>query len=170
MKAFSELLSSARKGAQEMQTSVFSHFADSCTIVARARAVRMSPGATPEAQGARRSGRAEGTRRGLSARRNPRRGKRVNTSADSPLDFVVVDDRRRSQSCASRGIPYALCRTCGRRRLSRNFRNRCGIDHGNLPESRRRPRDHRSWRAPAKPGVTYCQTKSTKSQTLKRTP
>ena len=51
-----------------MQTSVFSHFADSCTIVARARAVRMSPGATPEAQGARRSGRAEGTRRGLSAR------------------------------------------------------------------------------------------------------
>ena len=58
--------------------SVFSHFADSCTIVARARAVRMSPGATPEAQGARRSGRAEGTRRGLSARRNLRRGKRVN--------------------------------------------------------------------------------------------
>ena len=38
----------------------------------------MSPGATPEAQGARRSGRAEGTRRGLSARRNLRGGKRVN--------------------------------------------------------------------------------------------
>jgi hypothetical protein len=55
LKAFSELLSSARKGAQEMQTSVFSHFPDSCTIVARARAVRMSPGATPKAQGARRS-------------------------------------------------------------------------------------------------------------------
>jgi hypothetical protein len=52
-------LSSARKGRQELQTSVFSHFADSCTIVARARAVRMSSGATPEAQGARRSGRAE---------------------------------------------------------------------------------------------------------------
>ena len=52
------LRSSARKGAQEMRKSVFSHFADSCTIVARARAVRMShgmsPGATPEAQGARR--------------------------------------------------------------------------------------------------------------------
>ena len=45
--------------------SVFSHFADSCTIVARARAVRRSPGATPEAQGARLSGRAEGTRRGV---------------------------------------------------------------------------------------------------------
>jgi hypothetical protein len=59
---------------QELQKSVFSHFTDSCTIVARARAVRMSPGATPEAQGARRSGRAEGTRRGLSARRKPRVG------------------------------------------------------------------------------------------------
>jgi hypothetical protein len=53
LKALSELLSSARKGRKELQTSVFSHFADSCTIVARARAVRMSPGATPEAQGAR---------------------------------------------------------------------------------------------------------------------
>ena len=52
--------------------SVFSQLGHSSTIVARARAVRMSPGATPEAQGARRSGRAEGTRRGLSARRNLR--------------------------------------------------------------------------------------------------
>ena len=34
--------------------------------------------AQAEAKGARRTGRAEGTRRGLSARRNPRRGKRVN--------------------------------------------------------------------------------------------
>ena len=73
-----------------MQTSVFSHFADSCTIVARARAVRMSPGATPEAQGARRSGRAEGTRRGLSARRNPRRGKRVKVVHGGSLYRIVV--------------------------------------------------------------------------------
>ena len=79
---FRASLEREEKGAQELQKSVFSHFADSCTIVARARAVRMSPGATPEAQGARRSGRAEGTRRGLSARRNPRRGKRVNPLPD----------------------------------------------------------------------------------------
>ena len=36
LKTFSELLSSARKGRQELRKSVFSHFADSCTIVARA--------------------------------------------------------------------------------------------------------------------------------------
>ena len=52
---FSELLLSARKGLQEIEKSVFSHFADSCTIVARARAdcgLRMlSPGATPERRG-----------------------------------------------------------------------------------------------------------------------
>ena len=77
-KTFSELFSSARKGRQEMRKSVFSQLDHSRTIVARARAVRMSLGATPEAQGARHSGRTEGTRRGLSARRNPRRGKRVN--------------------------------------------------------------------------------------------
>ena len=56
----SELLSSARKGRQEIEKSgVFTLRRDSCTTVARARAVRMSPGATPEAQGARHSGRAE---------------------------------------------------------------------------------------------------------------
>ena len=78
-----------------MRKSVFSHFADSCTIVARARAVRMSPGATPEAQGARRSGRAEGTRRGLSARRNPRRGKGVNLInliSEHVALFMAVDE------------------------------------------------------------------------------
>ena len=74
---FFELLSSARKGCQETRKSVFSQLGHSSTIVARARAVRMSPGGVPEAQGARHSGRTEGLRRGLSARRNPRRGKRV---------------------------------------------------------------------------------------------
>ena len=62
MKAFSELLSSVRKADKEMPKSVFSHFAGSFTIVARARAVRLSPGATPEAQGGRSSGRTEGHR------------------------------------------------------------------------------------------------------------
>ena len=60
-----------------VRKSVFSHFGHSRTIVERARAVRMSLGATSEAQGARRSGRTEGPRRGLSARAKPRRGKRV---------------------------------------------------------------------------------------------
>ena len=60
-----------------MRKSVFSQLGHSSTIVARARAVRMSPGGVPEAQGARHSGRTEGLWRGLSARRNPRRGKRV---------------------------------------------------------------------------------------------
>ena len=62
---------------QEMQKSVFSHFGHSSTIVARARAVRMSLRATPEAQGGRHSARTEGPRRGLSARAKPRRGKGV---------------------------------------------------------------------------------------------
>ena len=74
---FSSASAVRQEAGQETQTSVFSHFGDCCTIVARARAVRMSPGATPEAQGARHSGRTEGLRRGLSARRNPRRGKGV---------------------------------------------------------------------------------------------
>ena len=60
-----------------MRKSVFSQLDHSSTIVARARAVRMSPGATPEAQGARHSGRTEGTRRGRFARRNHRGGKGV---------------------------------------------------------------------------------------------
>ena len=51
-----------------------SQLGHSSTIVARARAVRMSPGGVPEAQGARHSGQTEGRRPGLSARRNPRRG------------------------------------------------------------------------------------------------
>ena len=56
----------------KMRKSVFSYFGHSRTIVARARAVRMSLGATPEAQGGRSSGRTEGLRRGLSARANLR--------------------------------------------------------------------------------------------------
>ena len=63
---------------QEMQKSVFSHFGHSSTIVARARAVRMSLRATPEAQGGRHSGRTEGLRRGLSARANLRVREGVN--------------------------------------------------------------------------------------------
>ena len=55
-------------------------FTDCCTIVERARAVRMSLGATPEAQGARRSGRTDGPHRGLSARAKPRVGKGVKQS------------------------------------------------------------------------------------------
>ena len=50
----------------------------------------MSPGATPEAKGARRTGRAEGTRRGLSARRNPRRGKRVKVVHGELLYRILV--------------------------------------------------------------------------------
>ena len=44
-----------------MRKSVFSQLGHSSTIVARARAVRMSPGGVPEAQGARHthSGRTE---------------------------------------------------------------------------------------------------------------
>jgi hypothetical protein len=50
--AFSELLSSARKGRQELKVGV-SHFADSFTIVARARAVRSGcePGGDPGGPG-----------------------------------------------------------------------------------------------------------------------
>ena len=44
------------------------------TIVAGARAVQMSPGATPEAQGARNSAWTEARARGLFASRKPRGG------------------------------------------------------------------------------------------------
>ena len=65
---------------QQTAKTVFSHFRHSITIVAGARAVQMSRGATPEAQGARRSARTEARARGLFASRKPRRGKRVNPS------------------------------------------------------------------------------------------
>ena len=74
-------LSQGRQVAgQEMQKSVFSHFGHSSTIVARARAVRMSLRERPRPggpQGGRHSARTEGPRRGLSARAKPRRGYRV---------------------------------------------------------------------------------------------
>ena len=110
LKAFSELSSAARKGRQEMQKSVFSHFGDCCSIVARARTVRMSLGATSEAQGARHSDRTEALGRGLSARRKPRRGKRVKvvrsvllfrTGPDIPHAFVA---RRSGSASAPRRV------------------------------------------------------------------
>ena len=88
-------LSEGRQVAgQEMQKSVFSHFGHSSTIVARARAVRMSLRATPEAQGGRHSARTEGPRRGLSARAKPRCGYRVNikSNCDRPEALVAMSE------------------------------------------------------------------------------
>ena len=57
-----ELFSARQVAGQEMRKSVLSHFGHSKGVVTLARAVRVSPGATPEAQGGRSSGRTEGHR------------------------------------------------------------------------------------------------------------
>ena len=49
LKAFSELLSSARKGRQEMQTSVFSHFR--CTNVTNTQQQQPTPRRARAARG-----------------------------------------------------------------------------------------------------------------------
>ena len=81
---FFEFFSGRRVAGQKVRKSVFSCLRHSRDHVQRARAVLTSPGATPEAQGARRSGRTEVGARGLSARRNPRVGKGVNVNKTPP--------------------------------------------------------------------------------------
>ena len=81
---FFEFFSGRRVAGQKVRKSVFSCLRHSRDHVQRARAVLTSPGATPEAQGARRSGRTEVGARGLSARRNPRCGQRVKRPSREP--------------------------------------------------------------------------------------
>ena len=103
----------------------------------------MSPGATPEAKGARRTGRAEGTRRGLSARRtkSPALGgqpvRSLFTPFDARADIILGTDcgRHGGRLKNPRTLPHARAPSaCGNLRGSLRLQ---GVRAQSVPRSRR---------------------------------